>query len=104
MAQIMIGAVLLLTFHFLSPVVAVSETIMHFDGFFRQIRQFPFEVTPESPEDFIKHAEMALFTTGKIFTLIDWAYETNLTESNRNSKTAFKVYTYSYETSITNGY
>ena len=92
MARAKMGAILLLTFHFLLPTMTLSE-IPHFDGFFRQIRILDVEATPTNPKDFIMHAEMALHTTGKILTLIDWSYETNLTDTNKKSKIAFKVCT-----------
>ena len=62
------------------------------DGFIRQIRQL--ERTPTNANDFVKQAEFALHSTGKILTVIDWAYETNITDSNRKQKLGFKVTVY----------
>ena len=62
------------------------------DGFIRQIRQL--ERTPTNANDFVKQAEFALHSTGKILTVIDWAYETNITDNNRKQKLGFKVTVY----------
>ena len=62
------------------------------DGFIRQIRQL--ERTPTNANDFVKQAEFALHSTGKILTVIDWAYETNITDNNRKQKLGFKVTPY----------
>ena len=60
------------------------------EGF--EIRQL--ERTPTNANDFVKQAEFALHSTGKILTVIDWAYETNITDSNRKQKLGFKVTVY----------
>ena len=105
MAGIKICAIFVLTLYNSVPLVSMSET-PNFDTFLqRQIKQVTtYDYSKIKPDVFIMQAELALFSTGKLLTVIDWAYETNLTDTNRNSKTAFKVYIYSYETSIKNSY
>ena len=91
MAGIKICAILLLTFHYSVPLVSMSET-PNFDTFLqRQIKQVTYDYSKIKPDVFIMQAELALFSTGKLLTVIDWAYETNLTDTNRQAKLGFKV-------------
>ena len=77
-------------FTFSALILAMPQPeLVTLDSFIRQIRQL--ERKPSGPVDFVKQAEAALHSTGKILTLIDWAYETNITEFHKTQKLAFKV-------------
>jgi hypothetical protein len=80
----------------LSKAITQQPDLFTLDGFIRQIRQLERvgERTPTNANDFVKQAEFALHSTGKILTVIDWAYETNITDKNRKQKLGFKVTAY----------
>ena len=90
--KILFLCAILTNFLQLYKAIPQQSDLFTLDGFIRQIRQL--ERTPTNANDFVKQAEMALHSTGKILTVIDWAYETNITDSNRKQKLGFKVTAY----------
>ena len=94
--KILFLCAILTNFLQLYKAIPQQSDLFTLDGFIRQIRQLERvgERTPTNPNDFVRQAEFALHSTGKILTLIDWAYETNITDSNRKQKLGFKVTAY----------